>query len=288
MTKPTAPRVVAETLYNGYAQSFTVKELLFEFKTEHQHLEIIDTPFMGRVMLLDGIVQTTERDEFIYHEMMVHVPLFAHPNPKRVLIIGGGDGGILREVLRHKNIEHVTQVEIDQSVIDMCKTYFPKHSNGAFDDPRANIVIADGKDFVANCTETFDVIIADSTDPIGPGEVLFTSDFYADEKTCLAPGGIMVAQNGVPFMQGDEVTNTFKRLTPLYQDVSFYVAAVPTYAGGVMALAWATDDDSLRRQDAHSIQQRVERAGFKTRYYNAEVHVAAFALPNFVRDLLHT
>jgi len=116
-----AKNVVSESLYDGYAQSFTVSEVLFEVKTGHQHLQIIDTPFMGRVMLLDGVVQTTERDEFIYHEMMVHVPLFAHPAPKRVLIIGGGDGGILREVLRHKNVEHVTQVEIDGSVIDMCK-----------------------------------------------------------------------------------------------------------------------------------------------------------------------
>lgn len=282
----TEKKIVSETLYDGYAQSFEVSELLFEFRTEHQHLEIVETPFMGRVMLLDGIVQTTEKDEFIYHEMMVHVPLFAHPNPRRVLIIGGGDGGILREVLRHKNVEHVTQVEIDQSVIDMCKTYFPKHSDGAFDDPRANIVIGDGKDFVANCQDTFDVIISDSTDPIGPGEVLFTSDFYADEKTCLNPGGIMVAQNGVPFMQGEEVTNTHRRLSKLYQDASFYVAPVPTYIGGFMTLAWASDDTSLRQQSAADIAPRIEAAGFSTRYYNADIHVAAFALPNYVRALL--
>ncbi|MFY0665558.1 MAG: polyamine aminopropyltransferase [Natronospirillum sp.] len=282
----TEKKIVSETLYDGYAQSFEVSELLFEFRTEHQHLEIVETPFMGRVMLLDGIVQTTEKDEFIYHEMMVHVPLFSHPNPRRVLIIGGGDGGILREVLRHKTVEHVTQVEIDQSVIDMCKTYFPKHSNGAFDDPRAHIVIGDGKDFVANCKETFDVIISDSTDPIGPGEVLFTSDFYADEKTCLNPGGIMVAQNGVPFMQGEEVTNTHRRLSKLYQDASFYVAPVPTYIGGFMTLAWATDDTSLRQQTPAELAPRIQVAGFATRYYNADVHAAAFALPNYVRNLL--
>jgi len=281
-----AKNVVSESLYDGYAQSFTVSEVLFEVKTEHQHLQIIDTPFMGRVMLLDGVVQTTERDEFIYHEMMVHVPLFAHPAPKRVLIIGGGDGGILREVLRHKNVEHVTQVEIDGSVIDMCKEYFPKHSNGAFDDPRANIVIADGKEFVAQCQDTFDVIISDSTDPIGPGEVLFTSDFYKDEKTCLNAGGIMVAQNGVPFMQGQEVTNTFQRLSKLYSDASFYVAPVPTYIGGLMSLAWASDNAELRKQSVEQIAERVAAAGFETRFYNAEVHVAAFALPNYVRALM--
>ena len=219
-------------------------------------------------------------------ESMVHVPLFAHPAPKRVLIIGGGDGGILREVLRHKNVEHVTQVEIDGSVIDMCKEYFPRHSNGAFDDPRATIVIADGKEFVANCQDKYDVIISDSTDPIGPGEVLFTSDFYADEKTCLNEGGIMVAQNGVPFMQGQEITNTFQRLSKLYADNSFYVAPVPTYTGGFMTLAWATDDASLRKQSVEQIQARYDAAGFSTRYYNPEIHVAAFALPNYVKALM--
>lgn len=280
-------RVVSETLYNGYAQSFTVDKVLFEFKTEHQHLEIVQTPFMGRVMLLDGVVQTTEKDEFMYHEMMVHVPLFAHPAPERVLIIGGGDGGIVREVMRHKNVKHVTQVEIDASVVDMCKEYFPNHSAGAFDDPRLNLVIADGKDFVANGTEKYDVIIADSTDPIGPGEVLFTSDFYADEKNnCLAEGGIMVAQNGVPFMQGQEITNTYQRLSRLYKDASFYVAAVPTYIGGFMSLAWASDDASLRTQSAAQIQARVAAAGFTTRYYNADVHAAAFALPNYLKELM--
>lgn len=279
-------QVVVERLYEDYAQSFTVSDLLFEVKTEHQHLEIYQTPALGRVMLLDGVVQTTEKDEYIYHEMMVHVPLFAHPNPKRVLIIGGGDGGILREVLRHPNIEHVTQVEIDQSVIDMCKKYFPNHSNGAFDDPRAHIVIDDGKEFVANCIETFDVIISDSTDPIGPGEVLFTSDFYADEKKCLNPGGIMVAQNGVPFLQGDEITTTYQRLKPLYKDNGFYVTAVPTYSCGLMTLAWATDDESLRKQPVEAITERYSRAGFTTGYYNPEVHVASFALPNYIRELM--
>ncbi|MDK2778086.1 MAG: polyamine aminopropyltransferase [Pseudomonadota bacterium] len=280
-------KVVSETLYDGYAQSFTVTEQLFEVKTEHQHLEIVETPFMGRVMLLDGVVQTTEKDEFIYHEMMVHVPLFAHPDPKRVLIIGGGDGGIVREVMRHKNIEHVTQVEIDASVVEMCKEYFPRHSQGAFDDVRLNLVIADGKEFVANCKEKFDVIISDSTDPIGPGEVLFTSDFYADEKNnCLAEGGIMVAQNGVPFMQGEEISNTYTRLSRLYNDTSFYVMPVPTYVGGFMTLAWASDDAGLRRQTAEQIRQRLEASAIETRYYNADVHVAAFALPNYVQALM--
>ncbi|HBN16215.1 MAG TPA: polyamine aminopropyltransferase, partial [Pseudohongiella sp.] len=133
-----------ETLYASYGQSFRVDEILFEHKTEHQHLVIFENAQFGRVMALDGVVQTTERDEFIYHEMLTHVPLVAHGNAKRVLIIGGGDGGILREVCRHKSVEHITQVEIDQAVIDMARQYLPSHSDGAYDDPRANIVIGDG------------------------------------------------------------------------------------------------------------------------------------------------
>ncbi len=282
----TEQRTIHERLYDGYAQSFTADDLLFEARTDHQHLQIFATPFLGRVMMLDGIVQTTERDEFIYHEMMVHVPLFAHPDARRVLIIGGGDGGILREVLRHPGVEHVTQVEIDQSVIDLCKHWFPRHSNGAFEDPRVNIVISDGREYVANSNERFDVIISDSTDPIGPGESLFTSDFYQQEKTCLNPGGIMVAQNGVPFLQGDEITTTYRRLSPLYGDVSFYVAPVPTYVGGFMTLAWATDDPALRQLTPEELQQRVGRLNLDTGYYNADIHAAAFALPNYVRRLL--
>ena len=275
-----------ETLYADYGQSFGMDEVLFESKTAHQELIIFRNRSFGAVMALDGIIQTTEKDEFVYHEMLTHVPLFAHPKPKKVLIIGGGDGGILREVLKHPEVETVTQVEIDQAVIDMCKKYFPKHSDGAFDNPRANIVIADGMDFVRDCTEKFDVIISDSTDPMGPGEVLFSNDFYAAEKNCLTEGGIMVAQNGVPFMQLSETVTTKKRLGPLYQDVSFYCAAVPTYVGGVMNLAWASDDAALRQTDVAVIRERFAASGIKTRFYNPEVHVGAFALPQYVLDAL--
>lgn len=190
-----------ETLYDPLGQSFRIDKLYYEQKTEHQHLMIFHNAFLGRVMTLDGVVQTTERDEFIYHEMMAHVPMFAHGNAKKVLIIGGGDGGMLREALRHKNVEQVTMVEIDGAVIEMSKQWLPNHSQGAFDDPRANIVIADGMDFVRETEMRFDVIISDSTDPIGPGEVLFSNDFYAQCKRILNPGGVMVTQNGVPFFR---------------------------------------------------------------------------------------
>ncbi len=277
-----------ESLYSTYGQYFKVDKVLFEHKTEHQHLVIFNNKQFGNVMALDGVIQTTEKDEFIYHEMLTHVALFAHPEPKRVLIIGGGDGGILRETLKHQNIERVVQVEIDGSVIDMCKKYFPKHSNGAFENERAEIVIADGMEYVKTATETFDVIISDSTDPMGPGEVLFSNDFYRLAKERLNPNGIMVTQNGVCFMQIDEVINTRKRMGPLYKDQTFYASPVPTYVGGIMTLAWATDDASLKSQSVEVITKRFEQSKIKTRYYNPSIHVGAFALPQYVLDALES
>lgn len=278
--------IFREGLYEGYGQSFTLDEVLFEHRTEHQELIIFRNRDFGTVMALDGIIQTTERDEFVYHEMMTHVPILAHGAARRVLIIGGGDGGILREVLRHDSVEHVTQVEIDQAVIDMCKQYLPNHSAGAFDDPRANIVIADGVDFVSECRDRFDVIISDCTDPIGPGEVLFSSRFYEGCKRCLNPGGVFVAQNGVPFMQQDEVITTRQRLSPYFADQSFYNAAVPTYVGGVMTFAWASDNADLRELDVNTLAERYEQSGIRTRYYNPALHAASFALPQYVLDAL--
>lgn len=280
-----------ETLYNTYGQSFIVDEVLFESKTEHQHLIIFNNEQFGHVMALDGVIQTTEKDEFIYHEMLTHVPLFAHGNAKRVLIIGGGDGGILREVLRHPEVEHVTMVEIDAAVVDMCKQYFPKHSDGAFDDPRVNLVIADGVDFIVNNAksgngEKFDVIISDSTDPEGPGEVLFTSRFYEGCKNSLNEGGILATQNGVSFMQIDEVKTTFNRFEGIFSDRWFYITAVPTYVGGNMTLSWGSDDASLRQHSIETIRERFSKANFSTRYYNPELHVASFALPQYVVEAL--
>lgn len=275
-----------ETLYDAWWQGYEVGEVFFEHSTDHQHLMIFQNPRFGRTMVLDGVVQTTEADEFIYHEMLTHVPLFAHGSARRVLIIGGGDGGMLREVCRHQELEHVTQVEIDQAVVDMSREYLPNHSAGAFDDPRLELVIDDGMNFVANTEQQYDVIISDSTDPIGPGETLFSDDFYSSCKRCLNPGGILVTQNGVAFMQLDEVVGTARRFRPLFADSTFYCAAVPTYVGGVMTFAWGSDNVDYRGLDKHTIRQRFTAANIKTRYYNPEIHVASFALPQYVQDAI--
>lgn len=276
-----------EVLHPGYGQRFTIDEVLYQQSTALQQLIIFRNETFGRVLALDGIVQTTERDEFIYHEMLTHVPILAHGAVRRVLIIGGGDGGILREVLRHRTIERVVQVEIDAAVIEMCKRYLPNHSAGAFDDPRAQIVIADGVDYLRRCEERFDLVISDCTDPVGPGEVLFSSDFYNGCKRCLNPGGVFVAQNGVAFLQLDEVISTRRRLAPLFADQAFYQAAVPTYAGGLMAFAWASDDESLRQVTLAELERRCRASGVHTRYYNPQIHVGCFALPQYLCEALH-
>lgn len=275
-----------ETLHNGFGQYFTVDTVLYREQTEHQDLVIFENAAFGRVMALDGVVQTTERDEFIYHEMMTHVPLLAHGAAESVLIIGGGDGAMLREVSRHKNVRKITMVEIDAGVVTFCKQYLPNHSQGAYDDPRFTLVIDDGVNYVRHTTEKFDVIISDCTDPIGPGESLFTSDFYAGCRRCLNTHGIFVAQNGVCFLQQDEALNSHRKLSHYFTDVSFYQAAVPTYYGGIMTFAWASDDPALRQLDAATLASRFTASGLSCRYYNPAIHVGSFALPQYLLNAL--
>ena len=279
-------RQFEETLYDGICQQFRIDKLYYESKTDHQHLMIFHNAHLGRVMTLDGVVQTTEADEFIYHEMLTHVPILAHGHATRVLVIGGGDGGIIREVFRHPTIEHATQVEIDRAVVDMAVEYLPNHSAGAFDDPRLNLVIADGMDFVRNSTDQFDVIIVDSTDPIGPGEILFSAEFYESARQRLLPGGVMVTQNGVPFFQVGELQTTYRRLSPLFGDCHFYCAPIPTYYGGFMAFGWATDNKELRGTSVPILKERFNQASIACRYYNPEIHSASFALPQYFLDAI--
>ncbi|WP_192459214.1 polyamine aminopropyltransferase [Musicola keenii] len=275
-----------ETLHANFGQYFSIDQVLYHEKTDHQDLIIFENAALGRVMALDGVVQTTERDEFIYHEMLTHVPLLAHGNAKRVLIIGGGDGGMLREVCRHRDIEQITMVEIDAGVVAFCRQYLPDHNAGAYDDPRFRLVIADGVDFVSACQEKFDVIISDCTDPIGPGESLFTSDFYQGCARCLNDGGIFVAQNGVCFLQQDEAVNSHQKLSHYFSDVSFYQAAIPTYYGGIMTFAWASDNPLLRTLSLEALQQRFTASRIVCRYYNPAVHVGSFALPQYLLNAL--
>ncbi|TVS00342.1 MAG: polyamine aminopropyltransferase [Rhodospirillales bacterium] len=277
-----------ETLHlarHGYAQRIEVVREVHREKTPFQDMAILESRGFGRVLVLDGVVQTTERDEFVYHEMISHVPMLGHGQARRVLIIGGGDGGVLREVLRHP-VERAVMVEIDRAVVERCREFMPGLSDGAFDDPRAEVLFDDGIRYVEDQTEPFDVIIVDSTDPMGPGEVLFTERFYANCARLLGERGVVVTQCGVPFFQGSELAASQDRLKPHFADVSAFVLAVPTYVGGLMTLGWAANDPGLRHRSESDLTERYVDAGLATRYYSPPVHRAAFALPPFVIRLL--
>lgn len=275
------PATFTETLHPHWGQTFSIDTEVFHEKTEHQDLIIFENGRFGRVMALDGVIQIAEADEPIYHEMMTHVPILTHGNVSSVLVIGGGDGGALREVSKHPSVKRIVLVEIDPSVIELSKQYFPGVSKGAFSDPRVEIIIQDAAEFVKTSEELFDVIICDSTDPIGPGKVLFTEEFYGDCKTRLQDKGIFVNQNGVPFFQKEELAMTLHNRRPHFQNVSFYIAPVPTYAGGFMAFGWASDTNYQVSEEV--LRERFEKLGIATFYYTPEIHRASFALPQFMQ-----
>jgi spermidine synthase len=282
-------RWIAESLFDalGFRMTYAIERVLYQTQTEHQHLVLFEHEFFGKMLMLDGATQVTTRDEFIYHEMMTHVPIFAHGKAKEVLIVGGGDCGIAKEVLKHKSVARLTQVEIDASVVAFAKEHFPKFTKPVLADKRFDLVIDDGMDYAAKTDRRFDVIIVDSTDPQGPGKVLFTRKFYAACKRCMTAGGVLVTQNGVPFLQPAELVSSIGHFRSLFADAGCYIAAIPTYVGGHMAMGWATDDKRLRAVPLKTIAERYRRAGrVITRYWTPEVHKAAFALPRFIVDEL--
>jgi spermidine synthase len=282
-------RWIPETLFDdlGFRMSFQVDRVLYELQTDHQHLILFEQPYFGKMLMLDGATQISKRDEFIYQEMMSHVPLFAHGDAKDVLIIGGGDCGIAEEVLKHKEVKSLTQVEIDEKVVEFAKEHFPEFTRPVFADKRFTSVIDDGAKYVAKTDRRFDVIIVDSTDPIGPGKILFGAKFYGGCRHCIKPGGVLVTQNGVPFFQKNELTATMSKFRRLFADATCYVAAIPVYVGGHMAMGFATNNRRLRRHPVSVIAQRYRKAGsFKTKYWTPEIHVAAFAQPRFIADLV--
>jgi len=280
-------RRIPETLFDGhgFGMAYEVERVLYEMQTEHQHLVLFEHKFFGKMLMLDGATQVTTRDEFIYHEMMSHVPILAHGDAKEVLIVGGGDCGIAEEVLKHKSVKRLTQVEIDASVVEFSKEHFPEFTGPVLGDKRFDLVIDDGMNYVAKTDRRFDVVIVDSTDPQGPGKVLFSRKFYAACRHCMRKGGVMVTQNGVPIFQAGELRSGIGKFRKLFADGTCYVAAIPTYVGGHMAMGWATDNTKLRHVPVATIGARYKKAGrFPTKYWTPEVHVAAFALPRFIAE----
>ncbi len=277
-------RWIEETFHPHWRVALEAGHVLHEVRTEHQHLVIFENATWGRVLMLDGICQLTTSDEFIYHEMMAHVPLMALAKPKRVLVIGGGDGGVLREVLKHPTVEKATLCEIDRSVIDLSLEHFAAVSAGAFGSPRAEIVIADGLEFVAKTKQKFDAIIVDSSEPIGPSAVLHTPEFFAGCKGALLESGVFITQNGLPFLFPGHLAETTAALARLFKRAAPFLCNQPCYFGGPFALNWGSDDADLLDVSLKKLSKRQHKRGVVTRYWTPAVHVAAFALPGYVQE----
>jgi spermidine synthase len=269
---------VEEIFEEFYGMRFKVEKVLFSGRSSFQTVDVVQTKGHGRMLLNDGLIMVTERDEHVYHDMISHVPLFVHPNPKRVLVIGGGDGGTAREVLRHKNVQQVVMVEIDGMVVDACKEFIPQTA-GALGDPRLELVIGDGVEYVKKAHQPFDVILVDSTDPIGPAQPLFGEEFYRDIFKLLSEDGIVVSQGESPFFHSDVQTSMIKLLGSVFPIVRSYNFSNLTYPGGLWSFSFASKKYHPLRDFKIS---RVEESGMEFDYYNAGIHTGAFALPNFM------
>jgi spermidine synthase len=256
-----------------------VRKTLHVEKSKFQDIALIDTNQFGRMLVLDGTIQTTIRDEFVYHEMISHVPLFTHPNPRRVAVIGGGDGGTIREILKHKSVEEAFLVEIDEKVVELARRFLPEISV-ALDDSRAKVCIEDGIEFVKNHKNEFDVIIVDSTDPVGPAVGLFVKEFYQSIHDALKEDGIFVAQTESPFFNDELIKSVYRDVQSVFPVVKVYLCNVPTYPSGM----WCFTMGSKKFDPIEVPENKIKDLDCK--YYCKDIHKAAFALPPFVKKLV--
>jgi spermidine synthase len=254
-----------------------IKDVLRNERTDFQHLVVVDTEQFGKMLLLDGMVMTTDQDEFVYHEMLAHVGLNAHASPEKVLIIGGGDGGALREVLKHPLVKEATLVDIDGRVIQASRDFFPQFSP-AFDHPKATVLVDDGIHYIQQARAAFDLILIDSTEPVGPAAQLFSPAFYQNVYDALKDDGMVVAQSESPFLNQEVIAMVMGGLAEIFPICKLYLAPVPTYPSGL----WSFTAGSKTYDPARVLHP----ADYETAYYNAGVHQAAFQLPNFVVALV--
>jgi spermidine synthase len=257
-----------------------------EWQTRFQKVAIYETPQYGRIFRLDGFNMTSEREEFVYHENLIHPALTAHAAPKKVLIIGGGDGGSSEEALKHPSVEQVTMVEIDEDVIKVAKEYFGAVHNGVFDNPKLRVLVEDGMRFVRETSERFDLIALDLNDPMGPAEALYSTEFFQQLRAALAPGGALTLHIGAPVARPDRVAELSQRLNGIFRIVRPYTMYIPLY-GAQWAMAVCSDKLDPKAFTADEIDRRIEQRRLQDlKFYNGETHEGVFALPNFVRDLV--
>jgi spermidine synthase len=255
-----------------------VKKTLHTETTQFQELKVLDTYEFGRVLVLDGAIQTSVQDEFIYHEMLTHVPLYTHPNPQRVLVIGGGDGGTIREVLKHDEVKEAHLVEIDRRVVETAQEYLPEISGQLAARP-VEIFFEDGLKFIQKCREEYDVILVDSPDQVGPAVELFSGEFYRDIHKALKPDGLFVAQTESPFFNQDLIHRVFNDVKDIFPVARLYLTSIPTYPGG----AWTF---TLGSKEHHPLSFSKQDTAIATRYYTPRLHRAAFVLPRFLEEIL--
>lgn len=264
---------------NDVCLSFRVKSSLYKEKTKYQQVDVVETSQFGNMLILDGAIMTTEVDEFVYNELITHVAMNTHPDPRRILVIGGGDGGVVREILRYPNIEQVILCEIDQAVVEAAKEYLPALAS-QLEDRRVEVVFEDGVSFVTNYTDEFDVVIVDSTDPVGPGEGLFDPAFYQDVFRSLTAQGMMVAQTESPWYHRNFIRRVYRDIAQLFPVSRLYLGQVPTYPGGL----WSFTIGS-KEIDPMAVEKS-ELVYYHTRYYHPRLHHALFQLPPFVKELI--
>ncbi|MDR7542885.1 MAG: polyamine aminopropyltransferase [Armatimonadota bacterium] len=264
----------------GFAQAYRVQRLLHDERSAYQRIRVIENADFGRMLILDEAIQTTERDDFIYHELLAHVPLCTHRSPRRVLIIGGGDGGLLREVLRQR-IEHATMVELDRQVVEATRRFIPSIPGDAYDDPRARLLIQDGIAFARETSEQFDVALVDSTDPAGPSLGLFSSEFYGHIARIVGAAGVLAVQSGSPLYQQDVIRLVRRNMRAHFRLVRLYMATVPTYPGGLWTFTIASQDRDPLSLSPAEIAERLQ--DIPTRYYTPALHARLFDLPPFLQ-----
>jgi spermidine synthase len=267
----------------GQAMSLKVTKVLEHFQSDFQDILVFESENHGTVLVLDGVIQVTTRDEFSYQEMIAHTPLFTHPNPKKVLVIGGGDGGVLREVARHSGVEEIVECEIDDGVIQVSKKYLPSLAKG-YDDPRVTVKVMDGAKFLAENQDTFDVIITDSSDPVGPNSVLFETPFYSSMYKSLREGGIVCTQGECMWLHLDLIKPLIDSVSKIFSSVEYSYATVPSYPSGQLGFILATKGRNTCKVPERKPDKEMQK---QLRYYTPEIHQASFVLPAFCHRAIY-
>ncbi|KAL5016153.1 hypothetical protein ScPMuIL_005742 [Solemya velum] len=272
-------------MWAGYGQALEIEEVLYEGKSQYQQILVFKSKMFGNVLALDGVIQCTEKDECVYQEMIVHLPLNCHPNPKKVLVIGGGDGGVVREVVKHDSVESVVLCEIDEKVVEVSKKFLPHMAEG-FDSPKLTLFIGDGIEFMKKHKHEFDVIITDSSDPIGPAEGLFQRPYYINMKEALSDNGIVCCQGENLWLDLPLIEQILTFAKEVFPKIGYAYSSMPTYIGGQIGYILCSKDENMKFQEPVRCLTEADVELQKLQYYNTDVHRASFVLPQFARKVL--